>query len=483
MVLHFLFHNESGAALLLALLLQSLLTLLGLFISIQATTGVQISDNYESHIQATYAALAGLNHARILLCGLALNDVLRGPDGRYEATAVYMAEARSHRFRSPLPLMKAQTLNIADPLVDVGMIPDDGVFSTGLCEDVPGIPLIPITGISQAGPDSYGSGSIITSRYFVKAADNNGEASEIAGDAGDNPFTDGDGIIIVRSLGVAGTIPAETGSFMRRNSAAVFEARFKRLSTWALGSALVVVGSPARADFNGAFEISGGSRSGIATIDPVPGDTLFPDQIIRTAASGNGDISGGGEANPSVRDVTDQVRLNPDQRLLLNPAYLKNFTINQSPRLADGFYDGNQNWGGGTAPFLGVFDPEKPLNAPEQDPKITVVKGDLEVNGGITGGGLLIVTGRFSCSGSFYYSGLILLIGAGDLTTSGSCEIDGGIYIASLAEAGELVSFGTPTISISGNSRMASNRNAVQMAVGLIPPTQTGFREIAGADP
>jgi hypothetical protein len=129
---HQLFHDESGAALLLALLVLSILSLLGLFMAINATTGVQISDNYESQLQATYAALAGLNHARILLRGLALNDLLRGPDGIYDGSAAYLAEAKSYRFRSPLTLLSAQTLTVIDPSLDVSGIPDDGVINTGV---------------------------------------------------------------------------------------------------------------------------------------------------------------------------------------------------------------------------------------------------------------------------------------------------------------------------------------------------------------
>ena len=58
--------DESGAALLLALLALTLLSLLGFLMSLSATTGVQISDNYESHVRGDSAALAGLNHARVL---------------------------------------------------------------------------------------------------------------------------------------------------------------------------------------------------------------------------------------------------------------------------------------------------------------------------------------------------------------------------------------------------------------------------------
>jgi Tfp pilus assembly protein PilX len=84
------YRENAGAALLLALLALLLLSLLGLFLSLSAATGVHISDNYESEVQATYAALAGLRHARVLFRGLALNDLLSGPDGTYDASEPIM---------------------------------------------------------------------------------------------------------------------------------------------------------------------------------------------------------------------------------------------------------------------------------------------------------------------------------------------------------------------------------------------------------
>jgi hypothetical protein len=476
--------DESGSALLLTLLALTLLSLLGFFMSLSATTGVQISDNYESHVQATYASLAGLNHARILLRGLALNDLLKGPDDAYDASPSYMSGARAFEFRNPMPLMTALTLSIVDPSSDIAGIPDDGWISTGFYNGVRGIALIPGTGILQTAPDSHGAGTIPISRYFVKISDNNGEATEIAGDAADNPFVDGDRIIIARSLGIARTIPNATGSVLRRNSIAVFEARFKRRSTWDLGPALVVLGPQVNAEFSGTFEISGGASPGIGTIDTVPGDLLFPDMTIRAAAGAGGGITGGGESAPSIRDITGPAGSNADQRLLLNSGYLWDFIHNQARQMADSCYEGNQSWLGVGAPYLGAYDISKPLNAPEQDPKITVVHGDLQASGDISGGGLLIVTGDFSYSGAFTFSGLVIVAGSGHFTAAGSGRgIEGGVLVAKLANAGSEIAFGSSGISIGGNSRIVSNKENVRMAISLIPVSQISFREIAGSDP
>jgi hypothetical protein len=475
--------DETGAALLITLFALLLLSLLGLYMTLDATTSLHISDNYEGQLQATYAALAGLNHARALLRGLAFDALLRGPDGAYNTSASYSAEAKSYGFRYPLPLLTAYSLNISDPSRDVSCIPDDGLISTGIYNGVNGTVLIPAEGISQAAPSPNGSGVVLTSRYFVKVTDNNGEASEIAGDLNDNPFVDGDGIVIVRSMGVARTVSHVTGLNTRRNSVAVFEARFKRLFTWNLGPALVVLGNRVNAAFSGAYEIAGGLSPGIGTIDPVPDDAEFPDRTVRDAAEGSGNITGGGQSNPSVLEISGQIA-NPDQSLLLSPRYLWNFIHSQAPKMADNFYEGSQNWKDGSAPYIGFYDSTKPLNDPDQDPQITVVNGNLQVAGSFSGGGLLIVTGDFSCSGPYAYNGLVLVIGSGTLVSSGSGKgIDGALFIANLANLDGEVVFGTPSISISGASRFTSNEDAVRMAIGLIPASQISFREIAGSDP
>ena len=475
--------GQTGAALLITLIALVIFSILGLFMTLSATTDLNISDNYESQLQATYAAIAGLNHARALLRGLPFDDPLKGPDGAYDKGTTYMAYAKGYAFRSPLPLLTGQSLNILDPSSDVSGFPDNGLINTGFYESANGTELIPLTGISMVAPNPYGLGSILTSRYFVKVSDNNGDTAEIAGDSQDNPFVDGDGTIIVRSMGIARTMSEVTGLVRRLNSVAVFEARFRRLSTWNLGPALTILGDGVTAAFSGSYEISGGLSPGIGTIDTVPGDTIFLDQIIRAAAGGSGSVSGAGQPNPSVQEIAGQVQSNPDQSLLLDPRYLWDFIHSQSPKWADIFFDGSQNWLSGV-PYVGSYDSAKPPNAPGQDPKITVVNGDLQVSDGFSGGGLLIVTGDFSCSGSYAYSGLVLVIGSGNLTASGSGQgIEGGLVAAKLVDVSGTYVFGAPSLSIGNSSRFTSNKDVVKMAIALIPAAQISFREIAGSDP
>lgn len=476
--------RQEGTALLITLLALSLLLLLGLYLTLNANTELQISDNYETQVQATYAALAGLNHARALVRGLAFDDLLKGPDGVYSHNAAYLTKAKKFDFRNPLPLSIVQSLNIFHPAFDSSSISDDGLISTGYYGGSAGTVLIPMAGVGLASKNPYGPGEIVISRYFVKITDNNGEASEISGDPADNPFVDGDGLVIVRSIGVSKTFSESVGSIPRLNSIAIFEARLKRLSTFDLGPALVVLGSKVNASFDGTFLIAGNQSPGIGTIDTDTGDANRPDQIIRAAAGTQGSITGGAQPNPSIQDISGQIGSNPDWALLLNPRYLWNLVHVQAPKFADSFFSGDQNWSDRNAPYAGSYDASKPWNAPGQDLKITVVDGDLSVTGGFSGGGLLIVTGSLLCSGPYTYSGLVLVLGAGNLVAQGSGQgINGGLLVGSLREQGGEIIFGEPGISISGSSCFVSNRNAVKAAIALIPVSQRSFREIAGSDP
>ena len=146
------------------------------------------------------------------------NELLRGADG--VATSTYPSTVSGqYAFRNWVNWSTARSLNILNPASAVSGLPDDGLFNSGKLGATPGTILIPAIGIALTAPNPYSAGTITTARYFVKVTDN---------DDGDGiPFTDSDGIVIVRSTGVAQTILETGGGTVRENSVAVFEARFK----------------------------------------------------------------------------------------------------------------------------------------------------------------------------------------------------------------------------------------------------------------
>jgi hypothetical protein len=329
----------------------------------------------------------------------------------------------------------------------------------------------------------------ISARYFVKVSDNNADGSETAHDSTNNPFFDGDGTVIVRSMGIARTIVESAGATVRRNSVAVFEGRFRRRRTFNLEAALAVQGDevlPSASDmFRGAsFLIQGGAaRAGIAAIDVDAGNgTAAAQQISSRVSGGQRACIQGAGLTPSVTDVTAGVRADEDKSMLLSPEELRQFIHNALPRFADVFEGGDREWLAGAAPDFGRYDPLLPWNHPEQRPKVTCVHGDLRVEGNLEGGGLLVVTGKFTIVGRFIYSGLILVIGAGEMDASGfDGGVTGSLFLARLEPTGGGVAWGTPRMTIGGNGRMMYDREAVRTGIRLIPPSQVGFREVTRA--
>jgi hypothetical protein len=268
------------------------------------------------------------------------------------------------------------------------------------------------------------------------------------------------------------------------NAVAVYEARFKRHRTFDLQSALVVQGNevvPCGSEmFSGnSFLISSGDDNfGLAVVDTAPGDGISPVQQIasRLLPEQRPNIRGMGRI-PSVGDVTSSIQTDPDRALLLDAAYLRDLICCRLPCFAAQVLSANQKWTSGGSPDLGSYDLTKQPGDPSQAPKITVVSGDLEVQGSASGAGIPVIGGRWTGAGSKAFTGLILPLGAGEVDIGRlTLNLTGALYVVNLAE--KSVGFGTPKLSIGPAVRVLLNKEAVRMSLRLIPPKQTSFREI-----
>ncbi len=475
--------GEEGLALLISMIALSVLSLLGLYMSLNATTEVRISDNYESQVQASLAAQAGLNHAREAMRGVPVSVHLNGPDGTHSTSSAYLGQAANDSFRNPISWNLARSLRIANPGTDLATVPDDGVLTTGLVGGVTGTSLIPQSGIAWTVANPNGSGNVVIARYFVKVTNNTSE------DPSGNPFVDGDNIVIVRSMGISRTIREDSGGIVRRNSVAVYEAKFRQRATFNLDAPLVVEGNevspsgPQMWDGN-AFRIDGGaSNYGIATIDTNTTDGTLPTTQISSqlAINQRNRITGMG-SSPSIADVTNLVSNDPDKMLLRDPVYLWNLVHNVLPLYANNIFYTDQHWAGGLLLDLGSVDMSKPMYDPSQHPMITVVEGNLDIGGNMSGGGMLVVTGNLGGNGHLSFNGLILVIGAGNVDGSGlNVGINGGMFIANMTMVGGTPTFGTPRFTWRGNSNIVMNSASIHLAMQLLPLEQLSWREVTGA--
>jgi hypothetical protein len=92
---------------------------------------------------------------------------------------------------------------------------------------------------------------------------------------------------------------------------------------------------------------------------------------------------------------------------------------------------------------------------PSTNPQVIYVDGNFDL-GPNTGSGLLVVTGNFTYQGNSGWNGIILVVGQGTTTFSGSGggngEFDGAIMVATTKDANgnPLSNFGTTNFNISG---------------------------------
>ena len=234
--------------------------------------------------------------------------------------------------------------------------------------------------------------------------------------------------------------------------------------------------------FTGSPEINGGMAAGIGVLNTAE-DGESPEHFLpETPATEN--ITGGGLPAPSIRNISADVRNDQDKSMLFNADKLMDFVERRAPRLADMVYEGDRLWMRANMPFLGFYEKARPWNGPAQKPLFVLVNGNLTAPEGLSGAGVLIVTGRLECAGTLDYSGLVLVLGAGQmaLDTDGA-GIAGGVVVGNLTGSGGSVTFGIPDIEIGGATRITADKELVRMALRLFPVEQISFREIAGSDP
>lgn len=105
----------------------------------------------------------------------------------------------------------------------------------------------------------------------------------------------------------------------------------------------------------------------------------------------------------------------------------------------------------------------------QSSPQITVVNGDLDLQGTASGVGTLLVTGRFRMRGNATFQGIILVDGDGRVELEGSNQIWGSVMHINRSSSNG----GETRLRIDGNAQVYYSRQAIQNAPGATALRQT----------
>jgi uncharacterized membrane protein YgcG len=496
--------TERGVALLVAIVVAVLLSLLGLSLTLSSMSEYSMGREFENHERALLVAEAGLNQTKAVLRGKNLSTLLAQVTQVPQYVDYEEPAAGSFAFRNPLAPIEARNIDFDSP---------PGAVAT---RSVTGL-LTPATGTA------IGDGI-----YFARLTDNSDES--VMG-MSDDPDADIDNTVYLRVMAIVRGGLSEVASYGTgvKNSVAIIEATLKRDASFAVSSSVELIGPDVVATFGGAsWEIDGYDHSGMSRHDVLAdhsevglsalsgigaiydneggGDAQAAvDSIVEALTKGGdkkeeggggkggggkggggkgggGDLGGGSMLDnvtgkgglPSVNDDTAVLRddPNPDAMNITDPFFLLNF-IQQVAGVADNTYNGVEDSEGSKKTMeLGTLD----------DPKITFVNGDIKLAGNLSGAGLLVVTGSLALRGTFDFDGIILVVGEGDVNIAGATAVIGGICAAKLVQNGDNVTLGTPSFSYhgQGNNKSGIYNHSSNIAMGftLLPMSTVSWREI-----
>ncbi|HXK60511.1 MAG TPA: hypothetical protein PLP42_11525 [Acidobacteriota bacterium] len=428
--------NQRGAAMVIALIVAVMLSLLCLSLSLSSLREFSVGTEFENHEKALLVADAGLTRAKQILAGADFSTLLKAttdiPAYLEDTSGVLPYWAK----RNPIYLSEARNIDFASPPTAAGTR----------------------TVYGYLGSETIGDGG----QYFAKVTDNEDEPEGVA----DDPFTDNDGMVYVRVIGIHRGLPGETTTYgsARKNSVAVIEAEIRQDMTFKLNSPLSIVANDVELSklSSNAWWIDGNNQcdtgppqvAGISILSPGGKGEEVRDTIINHLGKRGDQVVGLGPA-PSIYDDTQTVleSNNPDAANVLDAGFLQTF-VTRIKSLA-----GDVN--------------EDPKYGSLEKPKIVVIDGNIRLNSG-SGAGILVVKGNLELRGNFTYHGLILVIGEGSFSTIGTPNVYGGVLVASVSGG----QFNVPSFEGNGNARFDFCGDSISLALSLLPLRTSSWREI-----
>ncbi|TMQ60475.1 MAG: hypothetical protein E6K76_02260 [Candidatus Eisenbacteria bacterium] len=174
-------------------------------------------------------------------------------------------------------------------------------------------------------------------------------------------------------------------------------------------------------DFDGnGFFVDGHDHQATAPHDTLPGASSVPGVLSRGPTS---DVTISGAQTDNVSGLGGDGSVNQSAF-----SYDFNAMWTQFTAMADNSYTGDQAWTSGNTGFGSL-----------NNPKVTVVDGNLNATGMWTGGGILVVNGNLDMRGGSEFTGIVIVLGDMDLAGGGPADvahiIGGVIYQSTVINA------------------------------------------------
>lgn len=396
--------SEAGLALLAALLTTALVATLVWVLSMQNLIQWRLLQGVEARLYSMVLAQNGIEFARGLLPLVDLDQLLPGPDGSFSGTD--LAE-----WRNPLPFAEARRM---DP---ESWTPgrDDGLPFRG------GALLLP-----NGYPDPGGG------RFYLRFSNNPEEPAH----------QDRDGVVLVRSMGVAPLKLQDPFLASTRNSVTLIESRLLQETAFRLRSALTLAGDDGNFHWSGnRFLLDGGPREPAVRLLSLGSGGLGADFRKNLSPPQAGRIRGTGP-EPSLRDSTAAYREDPRHRSLFQAGFWRHFETH----LPD------------MSPAAGI------VHLPEGG----TLSGEMS--------GVVVARGNLILQGDVQFRGILLHLGGGGVVLRDRARIVGGLWLSNLSVDGDTIRGGPLVLHISDRASIRYDADSIRSGLRSFPPTQLGWR-------
>ncbi|MEE8585633.1 MAG: hypothetical protein V3T83_12365 [Acidobacteriota bacterium] len=388
-----------ASSILIILLLGTLMALVHMLVRAQWRNVLQV----ESQLHSRVLAENGIEYARALLPRLELESLLQGLDGGWCGGG--------SEWRNPLPLDEARRI-------------DPDTFQPS-CDD--GLPHLNGAPLPPSRLDGGGG-------FWIRYSNNPEE----------DPQSDLDGVIVVRSLGVAPSRAPHPSFPSATNSVSLLEVRLRQETSFLLRHPLTVFADSALFVWEGEdFRVEGGEQAAFGGVSQ--SSRLFQDLLASLTPSQSLRLQGAG-LTPSLRDIRLDWLASTAQRRFFSIRFWESLTRNL-PLFNQGL-EGNLAWLENPGPVALDFE------------GILFCRGDLEL------------------SGSSRISGLLVHLGGGRLTLRDNAQVEGAVWLSNLQSGagGSGLEAGAVSFKMARRASIRYDEEAVRTAIAALPPTQLGWR-------